>query len=69
MSKENPWYEFNCRIVWFKITDNTYERIITNLDRNEFLVDEIEDLYKKDRGLKHAIRWNAWHSKKRKFIK
>lgn len=42
MSKDNPWYEFNCRIVRFKITDDTYECIITNLDRNEFSIDDIK---------------------------
>ena len=36
MNKQNPWYEFNCRVVRFKITENTYETVITNLSRNEF---------------------------------
>ena len=31
INKKNPWYEFNCRVVRFKITENTYETIITNL--------------------------------------
>lgn len=76
MSKENPWHEFNCRIVRFKITDDTYECIITNLDRDEFSADEIKDLYNKRWGietsfreLKYAIGLNALHSHKRKLIK
>lgn len=47
MSKENPWNEFNCRIVRFKIIYDTYEYIITNLDRNEFSANEMKDLYNK----------------------
>ena len=76
MSKENPWYEFNCRVVRFRITDDTYECVITNLDRNEFSTDEIKDLYNKRwgietsfRALKYAIGLNALHSRKRKLIR
>lgn len=75
MTKEDPFYEFNCRIVRFKITDDTYECIITNLDRDEFPLDEIKELYNKRWGietsfreLKYAIGLNALHSKKRKLI-
>ena len=75
MSKENPWHEFNCRVVRFKITDDTYECIITNLDREEFSIDDIKDLYhmrwgieNSFRELKYAIGLNALHSKKRKLI-
>lgn len=76
MSKGNPWYKFNCRVVRFRITDDTYECIITNLDRNEFSIDEIKDLYNKRwgietsfRALKYAIGLNALHSRKRKLIR
>ena len=75
MSKENPWYEFHCRVVRFKITDDTYECIITNLDRDEFTIDDIKNLYCKRWGiensfreLKYAIGLNALHSRKRKLI-
>lgn len=75
MSKENPWYEFNCRAVRFKISDDTYECIITNLDRDGFSIDDIKALYHQRRGietsfreLKYAIGLNALHSKKRKLI-
>lgn len=75
MSKENPWYEFNCRVVRFKITEDSYECIITNLDREEFPMDDIKDVYHKRWGietsfreLKYAIGLNALHSKKRKLI-
>ena len=75
MTKENSWYEFHCRVVRFKITDDTYECIITNLDRDEFSIDDIKNLYCKRWGiensfreLKYAIGLNALHSKKRKLI-
>lgn len=75
MSKDNPWYAFNCRVVRFKISDDTYECIITNLDRELFSIDDIKDLYNKRWGietsfreLKYAIGLNALHSKKRKLI-
>lgn len=76
LPKEDPWYEFNCTIVRFKITDDTYECIITNLDRDEFPMEVIKELYNKRWGietsfreLKYAIGLNALHSKKRKLIK
>lgn len=75
ISKDDPWYEFNRRIVRHKITDDTYECIITNLDRNEFSIDDIKDLYNKRWGIetslrevKYALGLNALHSKKRKLI-
>ena len=75
MTKEDPFYEFNCRIVRFKISEDTYECIITNLNRKEFPTDEIKQLYNKRWGietsfreLKYALGLNALHSKKRKLI-
>ena len=75
MTKENPWYEFNCRIVRFKITDDTYECIATNLDRDRFPPEIIKELYHKRWGIetsfrevKYALGLNALHSKKRNLI-
>lgn len=69
-------YEFCTRIVRFKITDDTYECIMTNLDKDEFSVEEIKELYNKRWGietsfreLKYAIGLSALHSKKRELIK
>ncbi|MGN8857642.1 transposase, partial [Catenibacterium mitsuokai] len=56
MSKEDPWYEFNCRIVRFKITEDTYECIITNLDRTEFSSEDIKELYNKRWGIETSFR-------------
>ena len=75
MSKEDPWHEFNCRIVRFKISDDVYETIITNLDRDEFSIEDIKELYFKRWGIetsfrqvKYALGLNALHAKKRKLI-
>ena len=75
MSKDDPWYEFNCRVVRFKITENTYETVITNLSREEFLMEEISEIYDMRWGeetsfreLKYAIGLNALHAKKRELI-
>ena len=69
-------YEFQTRIVRFKITDDTYECIMTNLSRDEFSIDEIKELYHKRWGietsfreLKYAIGLSALHSRKRELIK
>ena len=76
MTKEDPFYEFNCRIVRFKISDDSYECIITNLDRDEFPMEELKKLYNMRWGIeisfrhvKYALGLNAFHSKKRELIK
>lgn len=75
MNKENPWYGFNCRVVRFKITENTYETIITNLSKEEFSMKEISKIYNMRwreetsfRELKYAIGLNVLHAKKRELI-
>ena len=69
-------YEFHTRIVRFKITEDTYECIVTNLSREEFSKEELKELYHKRWGietsfreLKYAINLSALHSKKRELIK
>ena len=76
LDKEHPYYEFSCRIVRFKIGEDSYETIITNLDREEFDMEEIKNLYNMRWGIetsfrlvKYALDLNAFHSKKRKLIK
>ncbi len=66
MSKDDPWYEFNCRVVRFKITEDTYETVITNLSREEFSMEEIREIYNMRWGeetsfceLKYAIGLNV----------
>lgn len=69
-------YEFRARIVRFKISEDTYECIMTNLSRDEFPLEEIKELYHKRWGietsfreLKYAVGLSALHSKKRELIK
>ena len=75
MDKDNPYYDFKCRIVRFKISDDTYETIVTNLERDTFSAEEIKHLYNLRWGIetsfrlvKYALDLNAFHSKKRKLI-
>lgn len=64
-------YPISFRVVRFKISDNTYETIITNLDANEFSADKIKELYHMRWGietsfreLKYAIGLINFHSEK-----
>lgn len=45
ISAENPFYKIKFRALRFKISEKTYEFIITNLDRNQFPMEEIKRLY------------------------
>ncbi len=76
LSKDKPFYDFQCRTVRIKITEDTYECIITNLDRDKFSMENIKELYNRRWGIetsfrqvKYAIGLHALHSKKRKLIK
>ena len=73
---EKSFYEISFRVVRFKINEDTYESIITNLDRSEFSADEIKDLYQlrweietSFREIKYNLDLNTLHSKKRDLIK
>ena len=68
-------YEINLRVLRFKISENGYENIITNLPSDEFSPDEIKHLYNlrwgietSFRELKHVIGARNFHSKNRKYI-
>ena len=69
------FYDFECRVVRFKITEDTYECIITNLDKDEFSIQNIKELYHlrweietSYRELKYDLDLNTLHSKKRNLI-
>lgn len=73
--KSPNFYPISFRIVRFKISDNTYETIITNLDTNEFSADMIKEIYHMRWGietsfreLKYAIGLINFHSKKVDYI-
>lgn len=68
-------YPISLRILRFKISDDSYENIITNLPAEEFSVEEIKMLYglrwgieTSFRELKHTLGTGNFHSKKREYI-
>lgn len=76
IDKDNPYYDFNCRIVRFTISDDTYECIATNLDRDEFPIEVIKEMYHlrwgietSFRELKYAVGMSAFHAKNKESIK
>jgi hypothetical protein len=71
----NKFYPITFRVVRFKITDDTYETIITNLDSDNFSPKKIKELYHlrwgietSFRELKYAIGLISFHSKKVEHI-
>ena len=69
------FYDFGCRVVRFKITEDTYECIVTNLNKDEFTMQDIKELYHlrweietSYRELKYDLDLNTLHSKKRNLI-
>lgn len=73
---DDDFYEMGFRVVRFKINEDTYESIITNLDENEFSINEIRELYHlrweietSFREIKYDLDLNTLHSKKRDLIK
>ena len=68
-------YELKFRLVRFRLTENTYEVIVTNLEKEEFPPDTIKYLYglrwgieTSFRDLKYTIGLLHFHSKKVEFI-
>lgn len=68
-------YPISLRVFRFKISEDGYEDIITNLPPEEFSADEIKHLYNlrwgieiSFRELKHVIGASNFHSKKRRYI-
>lgn len=69
-------YPLSFRIVRFKITENSYELVITNLDRFRFPPNKLKEIYQlrwgietSFRELKYAIGLTSFHSKKVDYIK
>lgn len=74
--KSDKTYELSFRIIRFPIGSNSYEIIITNLDRNIFNVKKIKEIYHlrwgietSFRELKYAIGLTSFHARKPDFIK
>lgn len=71
--KDEPakFYELNFRIVRFPISEDTYETVVTNLDKDEYSSIELKRLYASRwgietsfRDLKYTIGLLSFHSKK-----
>ena len=76
-SKKDPpaFYNLPFRIVRFKLTDNSYEVVVTNLDKNKFPPQELKNLYNMRWGietsfreLKYTIGLTNFHAKKVEYI-
>ena len=74
--KSDKTYELSFRIIRFPIGSNSYEIIITNLDKNIFDVKKIKEIYHlrwgietSFRELKYAIGLTSFHARKPDFIK
>ena len=73
--KPVAFYPISFRIVRFKITDNSYETIVTNLDELNFPPDELKKLYgmrwgieTSFRELKYTVGLLHFHAKKVEYI-
>lgn len=77
-SKKNvpmiPYY-ISFRLVRFKLTEDTYELLITNLSQKEFNTNELKALYAMRwgietsfRDLKYSLALSYFHSKKTEYI-
>ena len=72
---KNKFYPMTFRVVRFKISENTYETLITNLSAEEFSGQELKELYHMRWGietsfreLKYAIGLTSFHAKKMAYI-
>ena len=70
-SDETKFYNLKFRIVRFKITEDTYETVVTNLDKDEYSSETLKALYASRwgietsfRDLKYTIGLVNLHSKK-----
>ncbi len=73
--ENRPEYQLPLRVLRFKISEDKFENIITNLPADEFPMEEIKNLYHlrwgietSFRELKHVIGAMNFHSKKREYI-
>jgi len=71
----NQFYAMSFRVVRFKISDDSYETVITNLHQSDFPPEELKELYRKRWGietsfreLKYSIGLINFHSKKAECI-
>lgn len=70
-AEPTKFYELNFRIVRFRISEDTYETVVTNLDKNMYSLSELKKLYIyrwgieiSFRDLKYTIGLLNFHTKK-----
>lgn len=70
------FFTLRFRVVRFRLTDDSFETIITNLDQSRFPSDEIKALYNKRwgietsfRNLKYTLALLSFHAKKVEYIR
>jgi hypothetical protein len=73
---QNEYYEMNLRIVRFKITEDTYECLLTNLTEEEMSFNEFKEIYHLRwseetafRDLKYTIGMLYFHSSNQELIR
>lgn len=76
LDDEHEYYQLEVRVVRFKITEDTYECLITNLEEAEFSLQDLKRIYHlrwseetSFRQLKYTVGMLYFHSKKRAFLK
>lgn len=52
---KNKYYDITLRAVRFKLTDETYECLITNLPQEDYPGKTLKDCTQRDGGLKHLF--------------
>ena len=74
--KSKQTYDLSFRIVRFPISENSYELIVTNLDRFQFSAEKIKEIYHlrwgietSFRELKYVIGLTSFHARKPDYIK
>lgn len=74
--KSNDTYMLSFRITRFPVGEDSYEMLVTNLDRNEFSINSLKEIYHlrwgietSFRELKYAIGLTSFHARKVDYIK
>ena len=72
----NDLYYMNIRVTRIKLSDGSYECLVSNLPMSEFTSDDLKDIYHARwnietsfRYLKYAVGMTSFHAKKVEFVK
>ncbi len=74
--KSKDTYTMSFRIARFSIADDSYEMLVTNLNRSEFLINDLKEIYHlrwgietSFRELKYSVGLTSFHARKVDYIK